>query len=144
MSAKSILDTAWGCIPHFQSRSIPRTIEYYTKVLHFELGGINPEDSDDPNMCSVAVGGGIKGGNIYIFKRAAEDVLHPSTCMIALGTEAVDQYHDILVNEGKAEIVDPIKDREWGYRQFTVRDPDGNQVQFFRFPEGGNPGSGDG
>lgn len=140
MAAKEILDSAWGCIPHFQTRSVNRSIEYYTKVLHFSLGGIDPEDSKEPNMCSVYVGTGIKGGNIYIFQREAEKAIEPSKVMIALGTQAVDQYYDLLKTEGKAEIVDDIADRPWGYRQFTVRDPDGNQTQFFRFLEGGNNG----
>ena len=140
MNPDDILGTSWGCIPHFQSRAIKRSVEYYTKILHFKLGGIDPEDSEEPNMCSVAVGGGIKGGNIYIFNRASEDPLHPATAMIALGTQAVDQYYDLLKSEGKADIADEIKDQPWGYRQFTVRDPDGNCIQFFRFLEGGNNG----
>lgn len=148
------LATAWGIIPHFSSRSIPRTIEFYTKKLHFNLGGtdISPSTSPslvpseaeavpEPNMCSVAVGVPAIRGNIYFFKADPEEqTFHPSRAMIALGTEAVDQYYETLKREGEVEIVDEIADKPWGYRQFTIKDPDGNQLQFFRFLEGGNPG----
>lgn len=142
MTARSILNTAWGCIPHFPSSSIPRTHKFYTEELHFESGGVHPEDTDEPYMCSVAIGIGAMKGNIYFFKCEPDKTLHPATAMIALGTEAVDQYHDLLKKSGKVEIVDPIEDKPWGYRQFTIQDPDGNKIQFFRFLEGGNPGDG--
>jgi uncharacterized glyoxalase superfamily protein PhnB len=144
--AKDLLRTAWGVIPHFQSRSIPSAITYYTSILHFDLGGTDSSSEHDPltdpepNMCSVYLGSGIKGANIYIFKRPAEELLRPSTIMIALGTEAVDAYYELLVREGRAKIVEEIGDKPWGYRQFTVQDPDGNQIQFFCFLDGGNPG----
>lgn len=61
--------------------------------------------------------------------------------MIALGTAELDEYYDILVEEGKVKITEPIEDKQWGYRQFTLEDPDGNKITFFKFLEGGNPGS---
>lgn len=140
VTVKQITDTAWGCIPHFPSRSIPATVEYYTNVLHFMLGGVDPEDSDEPNMCSVAIGIPAIRGNIYLFKTEPGPDFHPGTAMIAMGPEAVDQYYELLKRKGRAEIVDEIEDKPWGYRQFMIRDPDGNRIQFFRFLEGGNPG----
>lgn len=146
MSVQSILNTAWGVIPHFQSRNIPRSIIYYTEVLHWSLGGTDLEPGDksqEPNMCSVAINGGIKGANIYIFNCPPEKELHSSTVMVALGTEAVDEYYRLLKSEGKAMIAEDIEDKKWGYRQFAVKDEDENVIQFFRFLEGGNPGGGE-
>ena len=143
MDVRTILDTAWGIIPHFPCRSVRATHKFYTEDLHFESGGIDPEDASEPNMCSVAIGKPAIRGNIYLFRVAEGNELHPSTAMIALGTEAVDQYHDILQTEGRVKIVEQIEDRPWGYRQFAVEDIDGNKIQFFRFLEGGNPGPGD-
>lgn len=142
MTAREILNTAWGLISHFPTRSVRRTVKFYTEDLHFELGGINPEDTDEPDMCSVYIGIGAMKGNIYLFQTKDGETCHPATAMIALGTEAVDEYHDLLKKEGRVNIVDAIKDQPWGYRQFTIEDPDGNKLQFFRFLEGGNPGDG--
>ena len=140
MTARTITDTAWGIIPHFPSSSITQTVQFYTEKLHFRLGGVHPEETDSPHMCSLYVGTGAVTGNIYFFKCEEGEVLHPATAMIALGTQAVDHYHDMLKAAGNVEIIDPIEDKPWGYRQFTIRDPDGNKLQFFRFLEGGNPG----
>lgn len=142
MDAEKILDTAWGIIPHFTCSSVRQTVKFYTEDLHFKLGGVDPEDAEEPNMCSVYVGVGMKSGNMYLFKVGKGEPLRQSTAMIALGTDAVDQYHDLLKQEGRVNIVDPIADRPWGYRQFTIQDIDGNKIQFFRFLEGGNPGGG--
>lgn len=148
------LSSAWGIIPHFSSRSILRTVDFYTKKLHFNLGGVDPspptspsgvpsdtEPVFEPNFCSVAIGVPAIRGNIYFFKTDPDDkVFHPSRAMIALGTQAVDEYYETLKKAGEVEIVDEIADKPWGYRQFAIKDPDGNVVQFFRFLEGGNPG----
>jgi uncharacterized glyoxalase superfamily protein PhnB len=142
MQARKILDTAWGIIPHFPCHSVRATAKFYTEDLHFELGGINPEEAEEPDMCSVAIGKPAIRGNIYLFKTQKGETLHPAAAMIALGTEAVDQYHDLLQAEGKVQIIEPIEDKPWGYRQFAIQDLDGNKIQFFRFLEGGNPGDG--
>lgn len=38
-------------------------------------------------------------------------------------------------------IVEKLEDKEWGYRQFAVKDDDGNVLTSFKFLEGGNPGT---
>jgi hypothetical protein len=40
---------------------------------------------------------------------------------------------------GRVQIEEEIGDRPWVYRQFSVLNPDGNRITFFRFLEGGNP-----
>ena len=64
-----------------------------------------------------------------------------STAWVALGTEELDAFYRKLMDEGRVTIMQEIGDMEWGYRQFTVRDGDGNRVVFFKFLEGGNPGT---
>ena len=51
--------------------------------------------------------------------------------MIALGTTELDEYYNILVEEGKVKITEPIEDKQWGYRQVTLEEPDGNEITFF-------------
>jgi catechol 2,3-dioxygenase-like lactoylglutathione lyase family enzyme len=168
--AKAILNTAWGVIPHFSCRSVPRTVQFYTQDLHFNLGGAYEDNPDHGAMCSVFIGKGAMKGNIYLFqapkapatepagtategptteepgggsqREGVEGAFRTSRAAIALGTDAVDEYYDLLRREGRVEIVEHVEDKPWGYRQFMVRDPDGNEIQFFRFLEGGNPGNG--
>lgn len=92
-------------------------------------------------MCSVAVGAKA-AANMYLFKTPVP--FEPSAAMIAMGTEQLDKYYKLLVDEAKVEISMPIEDQPWGYRQFEIKDIDGNRIQFFKFLEGGNPGTDDG
>ena len=43
----------------------------------------------------------------------------------------LDAYYERL-ETGGIEIVDPIADRPWGQREFTVADPHGNWLSFWR------------
>lgn len=92
-------------------------------------------------MCSVAIGKK-SDANIYLFKTTAG--FTPSAAMIAMGTKQLDEYYQLLLDEGKVEISMRIEDQPWGYRQFEIKDCDGNRLQFFKFLEGGNPGTEEG
>ncbi|OAL73823.1 glyoxalase [Trichophyton violaceum] len=141
--------SAWKIIPQFCSTSISRTIVFYTKSLYFTLGGTHPDNDANtaPTFCSVLIGKKADA-NIYSFQTklpfsgpneandrgAGEDnreIFHLSSTMIALGTTELDEYYNILVEEGKVKITEPIEDKQWGYRQFTLEEPDGNEITFF-------------
>jgi uncharacterized glyoxalase superfamily protein PhnB len=52
---------------------------------------------------------------------------------IALYIEAPD-LEELLaaIEAGDVEVVDPIADRPWGQREFTIADPDGTWLTFWR------------
>jgi catechol 2,3-dioxygenase-like lactoylglutathione lyase family enzyme len=139
-TAHALLQTARKAIPILPCTSIPATVSFYTKTLHFK--GVLPEDPEQP-LCSVSVGVHANA-NLYLLKYPAEETHTPGTVMIWLGTEALDQYYELLKKQegegegGKVDIAEDIEDKPWGYRQFTVRDPDGNRITFFKFLEGTN------
>lgn len=134
-----IARSAWKIIPQFPSRSITATAKFYAEELGFEVGGLHPEDTAEPTFCSLFIGKKAEA-NIYFEKRSPED-FHPAKAMIALGTTQLDEFHDHLCSRAKVQIVEPIQDEPWGYRQFTIKDNDGNLLTFFKFLEGGNPGT---
>ena len=74
------------------------------------------------------------------FFECKREKFRESAAMIALGTRELDEYYNALKAGGMVVIKDPIGDKEWGYRQFTIVDNDGNELTLFRFLEGGNPG----
>ena len=131
--------SAWKIIPQFQSLSITRTIRFYTEELGFNLGGVHPGNStSDATFCSVFIGSKAEA-NIYFVKCEPGD-FHPRTAMIALGTNELDMFHVQLKSAGKVGFVEPLEDKAWGYRQFSVKDEDGNILTFFTFLEEGNLG----
>ncbi|KAH7386455.1 hypothetical protein BKA64DRAFT_143923 [Cadophora sp. MPI-SDFR-AT-0126] len=132
--------SAWKIIPEFQSLSIPSTVKFYTTELGFEIGGIHQSSSDpEPTFCSLA-NGPKSAANIY-FRLCKADEFRASTAWVGLGTKELDAFYGKLVDDGRVVIAEKIEDKEWGYRQFTVCDLDGNRVTFFKFLEGGNPGT---
>lgn len=139
MAAEAI-SSAWKVIPGLKSRDIQATVKFYTDELRFTLGGMH-HDSDDepPTFLSVFVGAKAVV-NIYYDKCDPKDFT-PGWVLIAMGTGQIDQYYQALVSTGRVEIEEEIRDRPWGYRQFSVKDVDGNKLTFFRFLEGGNPGA---
>ncbi|KAF4759799.1 hypothetical protein HAV15_005643 [Penicillium sp. str.  len=138
MSA-DILKSAWKVIPMFQSRSIPLTIQFYTEKLGFELASVNPEEgSSEQTFCSLFIGR--KADANFYFSKATTGNFTPSQAMIALGTSQLDEYYNHLRSLDDVEIVEDVEDTPWGYRQFSIKDNDGNILTFFKFLKGGNPG----
>lgn len=131
--------SAWKIIPQFQSLSITRTLNFYTTELGFQTGGVHPENSSNPTFCSLFVGPKAEA-NIYFRLREAGD-FHAGSAWIALGTAELDTFYEKVKEEGRVTIVEKLEDKEWGYRQFAVKDDDGNVLTSFKFLEGGNPGT---
>ncbi|KAM0280223.1 hypothetical protein ACHAQH_004181 [Verticillium albo-atrum] len=132
------LNSAWKIIPSLQSKSIEATVAFYTNDLGFTLGGTESDDNG-PYFCSVAAGSKA-AANIYFF-RAAPEEFKTGSAMIAVGTTEIDDFYKYLRGRPKVKIAEDIEDKSWGYRQFSILDPDGNRLTFFRFLEGGNPGT---
>jgi uncharacterized glyoxalase superfamily protein PhnB len=138
MTLQQVAESVWKIIPQFQSRDIPRTIEFYTKDLGFTLGGTYNIKDGQPRFCSVYAGHKA-AANIYYFDFMGEREFQTSSAMIALGKQEVDLLYEDLILKGKVQMLEDIGDTMWGYRQFTIGDPDGNRITFFRFLEGENP-----
>ncbi|KAJ5774021.1 hypothetical protein N7457_008917 [Penicillium paradoxum] len=137
--SSEVLKSAWKVIPTFQSRSIPLTVQFYTEKLGFGLASLKPEPgSSEPTFCSLFIGK--KADANFYFSKASTATFTPSQAMIALGTSQLDKHYDYLKCLTDVEIEGEIEDTPWGYRQFTIKDIDGNLLTFFKFLEGGNPG----
>ena len=142
----SSVSSAWKIIPQFQSRSINKTVRFYVEELGFILGGTHPDDdgegdksnAPEPTFCSLFAGHKA-AANIY-FNKCEPNEFQPREAMIALDTEGLDEFYGVLKARNTMKIVEPIEDKEWGYRQFSVADADGNILTFFKFLQGGNPG----
>ena len=123
--------SAHKIIPHLRCADVNRTAAFYLDNLHFELGGLRPEVP----MVSVFMGRKAEA-NIYIFGKQPSDGHAPTgTIMVGLGKAELEQYYQALLKEKKVDIVHTIEDRPWGFRQFDVKDLDGNVLQFFAFIE---------
>jgi uncharacterized glyoxalase superfamily protein PhnB len=124
----------WGVIPAIRVTDIAATLSFYVDRLGFTLerGGSTADNSvvtrgDARLMVEVAA-------DLYgpVYNEAIRRRLG-STSATALNIEAPDlEALYARLEETGVEIVDPLADRPWGQSEFTIADPDGNWLTFWR------------
>ncbi len=97
---------------------IPAAIDYYTNRLGFELAFTWGEP---PTMAGVNL------GDVQIFLEKGEPV--PGGCALAFVISDADELHDFHAANG-VTILLPPEDREYGVRDYAVRDPFGHVLSF--------------
>ncbi|KAL2846702.1 hypothetical protein BJY01DRAFT_247131 [Aspergillus pseudoustus] len=126
--AAHLLTSAWKVIPIQERKMHPKG---------------NPGLKQTPRRTSTSARSSLAKkaeANIY-FSAAADEGFRASSAMIALGANELDEFYAYLRRANvDVEFLEPVDDKEWGFRQFTIQDPDGNKLTFFKFLEGGNPG----
>ncbi|GFG11354.1 hypothetical protein CNMCM6936_003165 [Aspergillus lentulus] len=120
----------------FESRSIPLTVDFYTKTLGFELASVKPEDiGSELYFCSLFVGK--KTDANFFISKVTPETFKSSHAMIGLGTRELDAYYLYFKSQIRVEFSEDIEDKPWGFQQFTIKDSDGNS--FFQIPGRGKP-----
>lgn len=71
--------------------------------------------------------GAVSHGDCALFFRESDEPLHPSVFWVFV--DDVDFAHAELRSLG-ADIIEPVEDKPWGLRQFTIRDLYGNRFHF--------------
>ena len=125
-----------GVIPSIRVRDMAGALEFYTERLGFAIkrGG-----AADPN-CAISRGDARVmlevARDLYgdAYNAAIRDRLGAgSASATALYIEASDiEVLYAQVTAAGVEIVDPLGDRPWGQSEFTVADPEGQWLSFWR------------
>ena len=126
--------TTWAIIPSVRVADMAEALRFYRDVLGFEVLRGGPEDSN----CSLEHGTGRlmletaadhygAAYNAAIRERLGS--LSPHALYIE--SDDLDRLHNRIAAEG-ARILDPLADRPWGQREFTVEDPEGNWLTFWQ------------
>lgn len=124
----------YGVIPSLRFRDLPSAITFYTETLGFTL------DRGDPTEPNVA----ITRGDARLMLESAAAFYSPaynSAIEQRLGSNAPNSLYieaedlDLLhqsAQAANAAILDPLAERPWGQREFTVADPEGNWLTFWK------------
>ena len=99
-------------VPELPSANLERSARYYTEKLGFTRQWAFPD------IISIS------RDDVAIFFRKTEERITPQVHWIF--SEDVDATHTEMKEAGAA-IVEPIENKPWGLRQFTVEDPDGHR-----------------
>jgi len=128
-----------GVIPAIRIRDVAAALAFYVDRLGFSLERGGPTDEN-----SVIARGDARlmiegAGDLYShgYNEAIRRRLGTASA-VALYIEAPDLNELYArVEASDVEIVDPLADRPWGQSEFTIADPDGNWLTFWRAPEAG-------
>jgi lactoylglutathione lyase len=103
------------------------SIAFYTRVLGFELARHEPGDYASLRLGDVVLGIGPvaklpeKGG---YFGRDMATLRRGLGVEIVIEVDDVEGCHERVADSGHP-ILEPLRDRPWGLRDFRISDPDG-------------------
>lgn len=126
--------SGWGVVPTIRVTDMAAALDFYTGRLGFTVARGGPTD---PN-CVVT------RGDARVMLETVSDLFGDryneairsrlgSASATALYLEAEDLASLYAsVQEAGVEVVDPLADRPWGQAEFTVADPSGQWLTFWR------------
>ena len=124
----------WGVIPSIRVRDMKQSLDFYQSRLGFNVARGGPDDDnvsmdrgDAHIMLEVPTVFYSPGYNDAIRQRIGS----PSPGSLYIEAGDLDELHDSLTAAG-TPIIDPLAERPWGQREFTVADPDGNWLTFWK------------
>jgi catechol 2,3-dioxygenase-like lactoylglutathione lyase family enzyme len=129
----SITEKLAPVAPEFFVRNVDASIAFYIDVLGFTLVRSEP-DGDGPRTFAVVARGDAEfllahEAFLGSANRAALPYPRASGVDIRLMVDDVDAVFARVAGAG-ARIVLPLKDQEYGLRDFIVADPDGFRIRF--------------
>ena len=118
MGAKENMSSIGKPVPELPVADVERAQQHYRDALGFEIGWLYP----DKGIGSVS-----RADMGPIFFRKRQSPFEPAVHWVY--AEDIDASYQDLKSLG-ANIVDPLQEKPWGLRQFTVEDLDGNLFYF--------------
>jgi uncharacterized glyoxalase superfamily protein PhnB len=125
--------SGWGVIPSIRVGDMAEALDFYVGRLGFSA-------QNDPQQANVSI---VRGDARLMLETVAdfygeaynaairERLGSPSPHSLYMEAEDLDELHRSLEESG-ASIVEPLADRPWGQAEFTVEDPSGNWLTFWK------------
>jgi uncharacterized glyoxalase superfamily protein PhnB len=101
-------------VPELPVIDVERAQQHYRDVLGFQVNWLYPDKSI----------GAVSRGDFAIFFRQRTPPFEPAVHWMF--APDIDATYDELKSSG-ANIVEPLEEKPWGLRQFTLEDLDGNR-----------------
>ena len=117
MSKRESLSVIRQPVPELPVEDVERAQQYYREVLGFDIGWLYPGKEI----------GAVSRGDAVVFFRRTKPPFAPAVHWVF--ADDVDASYDELKASG-ANIVEPLEQKPWGLKQFTVDDLDGNRFYF--------------
>ena len=114
--------------PSLAARNARALIDFYVEAFGFTISALYGEE-DHVDHCEILwpLGGGIMLGDEKTDR--VEWALQPGTFGVYLVTDNPDVLHDRALAAG-ATLLRGLNDTDYGSREFSVQDPEGNRWSF--------------
>ena len=124
----------WGVIPSIRVRDMAEALRFYCGTLEFTLdrGGdseINSSLTRGDAHLMVETATNLYGDQYNAAIR--ERMGTPSSMALYMEASDLAEFYSRLEAAG-ARIVDPLAERPWGQKEFTVEDHEGNWLTFWK------------
>jgi DNA-binding CsgD family transcriptional regulator/uncharacterized glyoxalase superfamily protein PhnB len=116
-------------IPLIETADMARALEFYVSALGFEAVERWPENRELPGWVALAAGGArlmVRSG-----RRTRSSPMPGPSVVLSLYVEGVDLFRRDLAKAGYR--CGEVRSLFYGAREFTVRDPDANEVAIVEF-----------
>ena len=124
MTAKN--PAVWLCL---QAHDAPKLIDYYADTFGFVVTARCGDDGDTVKHAELRWPEGVGGIMLGSYRPENEWCRPPGTAGAFVVTADPDGLYERVVSRG-ADVVLPLADTDYGAREFTVRDPEGNLWSF--------------
>ena len=110
-------------IPMMRVKDVEASLKFYVDQVGFKTQG------RQDGFASISLGEKA-ACNIYLFAAAEAKIVPSQTMIMIVPTKEcnVDTLAARLQTQG-VKLAEPVENKEWGYRQFKVTDPDGEQAK---------------
>ena len=117
------MPTIKDVIPTFFVEDVRKSAKWYQRVMGFKVAFI-AEAPGEPAYCGVDLG----PARIHLaqLEPRRPGVIFKGACYLRL-EEGVDEYVAGVAAKGQ-QLTSSLKDHDYGMREATVRDPDGNDI----------------
>lgn len=108
-----------------------KSVEFYTKILGFRSGEFYPS-KNNPSYTPVFIG---TYKLMLCLARESNRKFYPkglggSGLQLFVQADDVDEIYQKA--KGKVQLIDGIETKSWGDREFTIKDPDGYLISFYK------------
>lgn len=114
-------------------RDVERSVGFYRDVLGFHSKGWWSDEAeafvDDWQSAGEPGYAELSAGPLKVSLHASETPVEPRGCFFHLAVDDVDAYHGRVAEKGAG--ASAPRDEPWGWRMFSVEDPDGHSWGFY-------------
>ena len=118
-------------VPTVRCRAIGRAVDFYTRVLDFELRGAWPQEGD-PAFAVLER----QGGELHLSSHAGDGVFGQAVAVLVDDVDALFARLAARGLSGAHKPQSPVHqapvEQTWGSREVYADDPDGNTIRFIQ------------